>query len=129
MNRKKLMMVGTLVIFTLCVVGPVFTDTALAQNGEDIMVSFESNSGWILSKATRKLMFFRYTDDNAVWISNTTTLASNIDLNNCILDCVGSRGIAVFLFDRTSGIVYFFQVMKDHSIMQYVDFNPKEHLK
>jgi len=129
MNRRKLMMVGVLVIFTLCVVGSGFTGTALAQNGEDIMVSFESNSGWILSKETRKLMFFRYTDDNAVWTSNTTTIPANIDLNNSILDCVGSRGNAVFLYDKTSSIIYFFQALKDHSIMQYVDFNAKFHLK
>ena len=123
MSKRKLIMVGALVIFTLCLVGSAFTGTALAQNGDDIMVSFESNSGWILSKETRKLMFFRYTDDNAVWTSNTITLPSNIDLNNSILDCVGSRGNAVFLYDRTSSIIYFFQVMKDHSIMQYVNFN------
>jgi len=129
MNRRKLMMVGALVIFTLCVVGSGFTDTALAQNGEDLMVSFESNSGWILSKETRKLMFIRYTDDNEVWTSNTTTLPPNIDLNNSILDCVGSRGSAVFLFDKTSGIIHFFQVMKNRSIMQYVDFNAKAAVK
>jgi len=129
MNTRKLMMVAALVIFTLCLLGSAFTSTALAQNGDDIMVSFESNSGWILSKETRKMMFFRYTEDNIVWMSNTTTLPANIDLNNSILDCVGSRGNAVFLYDKTSSIIYFFQALKDHSIMQYVDFNAKLHLK
>jgi len=40
MNKRKLMMVGALVIFTLCLLGSAFTSTALAQNEEDIMVSF-----------------------------------------------------------------------------------------
>jgi len=129
MNTRKLMMVAALVIFTLCLLGSAFTSTALAQNGDDIMVSFESNSGWILSKETRKMMFFRYTEDNIVWMSNTTTLPANIDLNNSILDCVGSRGSAVFLFDKTSGVVHFFQAQKDRSIMQYVDFSARSHLQ
>jgi hypothetical protein len=129
MSKRNLMVVGALVIFTLCLVGSTFTTTALAQYGDDILVSFESNSGWVLSKTTRKLMFFRYTDDNVVWQSNTTTVPSNIDLNNSIFDCVGSRGVAVFLYDRTSGIIYFFQVLKDHSIMQYVSFDAKGAVK
>ena len=129
MNRRNVMVVGALVIFTLCVVGSAFTGTALAQYGEDIMVSFESNSGWILSKETRKLMFFRYVEPNEVWKSNTTTLPANIDLDNSTFDCVGSRGNAVFLFDRTSGIIHFFLVLKDRSILQYVDFSAKFHVK
>ena len=129
MNRRNLMVVGALVIFTLCVVSSAFTDTALAQYGEDIMVSFESNSGWILSKKTRNLMFFRYVEPNEVWKSNTTTLPANIDLDNSTFDCVGSRGNAVFLFDRTSGIIHFFLVLKDHSILQYVDINAKSYVQ
>ena len=129
MKRRNLMVVGALVIFTLCVVGFAFIGTALAQNGADIMVSFQSNSGWILSKETRKMMFFRYTDDNIVWTTNPMTLSDNIDLNNSTFECVGSRGTAVFLFDRTSGIIHFFQALKDRSIMQYVDFSAKFHLK
>jgi hypothetical protein len=129
MNRRNVMVVGALVIFTLCVVGSAFTGTALAQYGEDIMVSFESNSGWILSKETRKLMFFRYVEPDEVWTSNTTTLPSNIDLTNSVLKCVGSRGNAVFLYDRTSGIIHFFQALKDRSILQYVDFSAKVHVR
>jgi len=129
MKRRNSMVVGALVVFTLCVVGFAFIGTALAQNGEDLMVSFESNSGWVLSKETRKMMFFRYSDENVVWTTNPITLSNNIDLNNSTLDCVGSRGTAVFLFDRTSGLIHFFQALKNRSIMQYVDFGPKFHLK
>ena len=106
-----------------------FTGTALAQYGDDIMISVESNSGWILSKKTRKLMFFRYVEPNEVWKSNTTTLPANIDLDNSTFDCVGSRGNAVFLFDRTSGIIHFFLALKDHSILQYVDINAKSYVQ
>ena len=51
------------------------------------------------------------------------------DLTNCTLQAVGSRGNAVFLFDKTSDTIYFFQVLKDHSIMEYANFDVKTYLK
>ena len=129
MKKRNFLVVGALVIFTLCLVNSSFTGRVLAQDGDDIMVSFQSNSGWILSKTTRKLMFIRYTDDNEVWTTNAMVLLSNIDLSNSTLDCVGSRGSAVFLFDKTSGTIHFFQAQKDRSIMQYVDFSARSHLQ
>ena len=74
-------------------------------------------------------MFFKYLKHNEVWKSNAVTLPPNIDLNNCTLQAVGSRGIAVFLFDKTSDTIYFFQVLKDHSIKEYVNFDVKAYLK
>ena len=129
MKRSTLITASVLLCIALFVFCLIFINTTSAQSGEDILVSFESNSGWILNKSARKLMFFKYLKHNEVWKSNAVTLPPNIDLNNCILDCVGSRGAAVFLFDKTSDTIYFFQVLKDHSIMEYTNFDVKAYLK
>jgi hypothetical protein len=129
MKRSTLITASILLCITLFVFCLIFIKTTSAQSGEDILVSFESNSGWILNKSARKLMFLKYTKHNEVWKSNAVTLTPNIDLNNCTLQAVGSRGNAVFLFDKTSDTIYFFQVLKDHSIMEYVNFDVKAYLK
>ena len=129
MKRSRLITASVLLCITLFVFCLIFINTTSAQSGEDVLVSFQSNSGWILNKSARKLMFFKYLKHNEVWKSNAVTLPPNIDLNNCILDCVGSRGNAVFLFDKTSDTIYFFQVVKDHSIREYVNFDVKAYLK
>lgn len=118
--KKRTLTTVALVAFTLCALGLISINTTSAQSGDDIMVSFQSNSGWILSKTSRKLMFFRYSDENVVWTTLPMTLPANIDLSDCILDCVGSRGTAVFLYDRTNRMIWFFQAIKDRTIRQYV---------
>jgi hypothetical protein len=129
MKRSTLITASVLLCITLFVFCLIFINTTSAQSGEDILVSFQSNSGWILNKSARKLMFLKYTKHNEVWKSNSVTLPANIDLNNCTLQAVGSRGAAVFLFDKTSDTIYFFQVLKDHSIKEYVNFDIKAYLK
>lgn len=129
MKRRTLIVVGTTILLILCGFSLSFIDTTSAKYDDDIIVSFESNSGWILSKTTRKLLFLRYTDENVVWTTRPLILPPEIDVNNCILDCTGSRGIAAFLYDRTSHMIYLFQALKDRSIMQYVRFDAKANLK
>jgi hypothetical protein len=129
MKRSTLITASVLLCITLFVFCLIFINTTSAQYGEDILVSFQSNSGWILNTSARKLMFFKYTKHNEVWKSNTVTLPANIDLSNCTFQAVGSRGNAAFLFDKTSDTIYFFQILKDHSIMEYTNFNVKSYLK
>jgi hypothetical protein len=129
MKRSTLITASVLLCITLFVFCLIFINTTSAQYGEDILVSFQSNSGWILNKSARKLMFLKYTKHNEVWKSNAVSLPANIDLSNCTLQAVGSRGNAVFLFDKTSDTIYFFQVLKDHSIKEYVNFDIKAYLK
>jgi hypothetical protein len=117
------------VFFMLCVFSFSFINPASAQYGEDVIVSFQSNSGWILNTATRKLMFFKYTDENVVWTTNPSPLPSNIDVSNCIFKAVGSRGTAVFLYDKTNHMVWFFEAHKSRSIRQYVNFNAQTQTK
>ena len=129
MKRIILMVIGTSILFILCAFSLSFIGTSSAKYDDDIIVSFASNSGWILSKTTRKLIFLRYTDENVVWTTRPLILPPDIDLNNSVLDCTGSRGIAAFLYDRTSHMIYLFQALKDQSIMQYVRFDAKASLK
>jgi hypothetical protein len=68
-------------------------------------------------------MFFRYTRKATLWKSNQEILPADIDLDNCVLEAVGSRGDAVFLYDKSSGIIRFFQPLKDGSIMTFPDVN------
>lgn len=123
MKKTRLLTVGAFVFFMLCAFSLSFSNTAAAQYEEDLIVSFESNGGWILNKTTRKLMFFRHMDLNTVWTTDPSTLPSNIDLSNCILKAVGSRGTAVFLYDKTNHMVWFFEAHKSRSILQYSNFN------
>jgi hypothetical protein len=129
MKKRTLVTAGALVFFMLCIFSFGFINTAPAQYGEDIIVSFESNGAWVLSKVTRKLMFFNYHKKDLVWSTNPIILPSSIDLNNCTLQAVGSRGTSAFLYDGTNHIVWFFQAIKDGSIKQYVNFNVGVKLK
>jgi len=55
MKRNTLKTASVLLCITLFVFCLTFIKTTSAQSGEDILVSFESNSGWILNKSARKL--------------------------------------------------------------------------
>lgn len=119
MSRRTLITVNVLVCFVICALGLGLGSKASAQFGDKFIVSFQSNSGWVINKATRKLMFFQYTKKATVWKSNQQILPADVDLDNCVLQSVGSRGAAVFLYDKSAGVVRFFQVLKDGSFMPY----------
>ena len=123
MRRLARFSVISIVCFLLCVVSLSFSKKASAQVGDKYIVSLLSNSGWVINKNTRKLMFFRYTRKATLWKSNQEILPADIDLDNCVLEAVGSRGDAVFLYDKSSGIIRFFQPLKDGSIMTFPDVN------
>jgi len=113
----------SIICFLFCVVSPSLSKKASAQVGEQYIVSLLSNSGWVINKNTRKLMFFRYTRKATLWKSNQQILPADVDLDNCVLEAVGSRGDAVFLYDKSSGIIRFFQPLKDGSLMAFPDIN------
>ena len=96
MSRRTLITVNVLVCFVICALSLSLGSKASAQFGDKFIVSFQSNGGWIINKATRKLMFFQYTKKADVWKSNQQILPANINLDNCVLQAVGSRGLAVF---------------------------------
>ena len=123
MKRRSLIPIVVLFCFAVWVLFLTFSSTASAQYYENVVVSFQSNSGWILNKAKRKLVFFRYYKQNVIWTTIPFILSPEIDLGNCILEATGSRGTAVFLYDKTNRRIWFFEALKDRSTMQYIDFS------
>ena len=113
----------SLICLLVCVLSPSLSKKASAQVGDKFIVSLLSNSGWVINKNTRKLMFFRYTRKATLWKSNQQILPADIDLDNCVLKAVGNRGDAVYLYDKSSGIIRLFQPLKDGSIMAFPDIN------
>jgi hypothetical protein len=120
MHRKTFTTAIVLVCFLIFVVGPSLSDTASAQVGDKFIVSLTSNSGWVINKATRKVMFFKYTRKATVWKSNLLILPADIDLDNCVLQSVGD---AAFLYDKSSDMIRFYKPLKDGSLMPFPDFN------
>ncbi len=129
MKRRTLIPIGVLICFTVCILFLSFSNPTSGQYYESIVVSFKSNSGWILNKAKRQLVFFRYRKQNVLWTTIPMTLDPAIDLGNCTLEATGSRGTAVFLYDKTNKRIWFFQALKDRSTMQYIDFSAKAEFK
>lgn len=125
MGMKKLtrFCVISIMCFLFFIVGPGFSKKASARVGDKYIVSLLSNSGWVINKITRKLMFFRYTRKATLWKSNQQVLPPDIDLDNCELIAVGNRGDAVYLYDKSSGIIRFYQPLKDGSLMAFPDIN------
>jgi hypothetical protein len=123
MTFRKLVIVGICVSCLFLIAVPNVRDTALAESGDKYIVSVISNGGWALNKVSRKLMFFRYTDPQETWTTNPIVLPQDIDLNNCVLQAVGSRGTPVFLYDKSSHVIRLYQAKKDHSTLDYGGLN------
>ena len=123
MTFRKLVIVGICVSCLFLIAVPNVKDTALAESGDKYIVSVLSNGGWALNKVSRKLMFFRYMDPQETWTTNPIVLPQGIDLNNCVLQAVGSRGTSVFLYDKSSHVIRLYQARKDHSTLDYGSLN------
>ena len=123
MKFRKLVIVVICVSCLFLIAVPNVKDTALAKSGDKYIVSVTSNGGWALNKDSRKLMFFRYSDPQEIWTTNPIVLPQGIDLNNCVLQAVGSRGTSVFLYDKSSHVIRLYRAIKDHSTLDYGDLN------
>jgi len=123
MTFRKLVIVGICVSCLFLIAVPNVQDTALAESGDKYLVSVVSNGGWAVNKVSRKLMFFRYGDPQEIWTTNPIVLPQDIDLNNCVLQAVGSRGTSVFLYDKSSHVIRLYQAIKDHSTLDYGGLN------
>ena len=129
MTFRKLVIVGICVSCLFFITVPNVKDTALAESGDKYIVSVLSNGGWALNKVSRKLMFFRYMDPQETWTTNPIVLPQGIDLNNCVLQAVGSRGTSVFLYDKSSHVIRLYKAIKDHSTLDYGGLNLDTKLK
>lgn len=97
----------------------VFVNTAYAESGDDFIYSSQSNSIWVLSKSTRKMIYVQFAKEDALWKSNQVPVPANFNLDKCVLKAVGSRGGSVFLCDKSSGMITLYQVNKDQSVRQF----------
>ena len=129
MTFRKLVIVGICVSCLFLIAVPNVKDTALAESGDKYIVSVTSNGGWALNKDSRKLMFFRYMDPQETWTTNPIVLPQDIDLNNCVLQAVGSRGTSVFLYDKSSHVIRLYKAIKNHSTLDYGGLNLDTKLK
>ena len=111
------------------VIGALPSNSAFAESESDFLFSAQSNSIWTLKKSTRKLIFMKFEKHNITWKSNTIIVPPEFSLNESELRSVGARGTAVFLCDKSSGLITFFSVQKDHSIESYIVVSVDEDLK
>ncbi len=118
---------GVFIILVIFVIGALPNSVAFAES--DLLFSAQSNKIWALKKSTRKLIYMQFEKQNITWKSNTIIAPSEFNLNESVLTSVGSRGTSVFLYDKSSGLITFFTVQKDHSIRSYIVVNMDEELK
>jgi hypothetical protein len=129
MNKKIAVRVGSVICISVLILSLTIVDVAWAQRGENFIVSIRHSSMWAVNKSTRKLMFLKYQEENKVWKSDQITVPTDIDLNNTLLLATGREGTQVFLYDKASGFVTFYEVKKDRSIKKYISVDLASDLK
>ena len=121
--------VGSIICISVLVFSLTIVDIAWAQNEGNYIVSIRHSCVWALNKSTRKLMFLKYQDENQVWKSDQITVPTDVDVNNTLLIATGREGTQVFLYDKASGFVTFYEVQKDRSIKKYINVDLASDLK
>ena len=129
MIKKFAVRVGSIVCISVLVLSMTIVDVAWTQNEGNFIVATKQSSMWAVSKSTRKLMFLKYQDENKVWKSDQITVPTDVDLNNTLLIATGSEATQVFLYDKASGLVTFYEVQKDRSIKKFVNVDLASDLK
>ena len=120
MIKKCAAWVGSIVCIFALVLSLTIVDSSWAQSGGNFIVAIKHSSMWAVNKSTRKLMFLKYQEENKVWKSDQITVPTDIDLNNTVLIATGREGTQVFLYDKASGFLTFYEVQKDRSIKKYI---------
>jgi hypothetical protein len=129
MTKKFAVMAGSIICISVLVFSLIIIDVSWAQNEGNYIVSTRHSCVWALNKSTRKLMFLKYQDENQVWKSDQITVPTDVDLNNTRLIATGREGTQVFLYDKASGFVTFYEVQKDRSIKKFVNVDLASDLK
>lgn len=129
MIKKVAVRVGSIICISVLVLSLTIFDVAWAQTEGNYIVSTSHSCMWALNKSTRKLMFLKYQEENKVWKSDQITVPTDIDLNNTLLIATGREGTQVFLYDKASGFVTFYEVKKDRSIKKYISVDLASDLK
>ncbi len=129
MIKKCAVWVGSIVCISAFVLSLTIVDVAWAKSEGNFIVAIKHSSMWAVNKSTRKLMFLKYQDENKVWKSDQITVPTDVDLNNTRLIATGREATQVFLYDKASGFVTFYEVQKDRSIKKYVNVDLASDLK
>lgn len=129
MIKKCAVRVGSIICISVLVLSLTIVDFAWAQSEGNFIVAIKHSSMWAVNKSTRKLMFLKYQEENKVWKSDQITVPTDVDLNNTLLIATGSEATQVFLYDKASGFVTFYEVQKDRSIKKFVNVDLANDLK
>ena len=131
MIKKFAVRVGSIICISVLVLSMTIVDVAWAQSEGNYIVATTNRHScvWALNKSTRKLMFLKYQDENKVWKSDQITVPTDVDLNNTLLTATGREGTQVFLYDKASGFITFYEVQKDRSIKKFVNVDLANDLK
>jgi len=129
MIKKCAVRVGSIVCISVLVLSLTIVDSAWAQSEGNFIVAIRHSSMWAVNKSTRKLMFLKYQEENKVWKSDQITVPTDVDLNNTLLIATGREGTQVFMYDKASGFVTFYEVQKDRSIKKYINVDLASDLK
>ena len=112
-----------LICFFLAMSSFGFSGTGYTDSGEKFLTAGSYINMWVLNKETRKMMFVSFQEANTLWKSQVVTIPPQFDLDKCALSAAGGRGKAVFLHDSSSGMTTMFLVDKNHTVVQFMDFN------
>jgi hypothetical protein len=129
MIKKCAVRVGSIICISVLVLSLTFVDFAWAQSEGNFIVAIKHSSMWAVNKSTRKLMFLKYQEENKVWKSDQITVPTDVDLNNTLLIATGREATQVFMYDKASGFVTFYEVQKDRSIKKFVNVDLANDLK
>lgn len=123
--HPRIQKIAATVLFVLLALTALAPLPAAAGDGGDFISSAVSNNIWILKKSTRTLIFMQFSEPAKLWKSNPVIVPPDFNLEACTLTAVGTRGTSVFLQDRASGLVTFYEAKKDHTVVPYlvVDVN------
>ena len=131
MIKKCAVWVGSIVCISALVLSLTIVDVTWAMSEGNFVIATTTRHScvWALNKSTRKLMFLKYQEENKVWKSDQITVPTDIDLNSTKLIATGREGTQVFLYDKASGFVTFYEVKKDRSIKKYISVDLANDLK
>ena len=129
MIKKFAVRVGSIICISVLVFSLTIVDSAWAQSEGNFIVAIKHSSMWAVNKSTRKLMFLKYQAENKVWKSDQITVPTDVDLNNTLLIATGREATQVFMYDKASGFVTFYEVQKDRSIKKFVNVDLATDLK
>ena len=129
MIKKCAVKVGSIICISVLVLSLTIVDFAWAQSEGNFIVAIRHSSMWAVNKSTRKLMFLKYQEENKVWKSDQITVPTDVDLNNTLLIATGREGTQVFMYDKASGFVTFYEVQKDRSIKKHINVDLASDLK